>query len=171
MEKITPNALTQLIDTVYLPHEHVDTSTNIDNLKPIKDSQTDNKPATIELKEEAKLQYLGKNAKGVIILTDINLKNAPDDKKFLLKVMDAVKLTIEDIAIIHATPEAKNWTSQVKYSYVFDFGSNSSSAVLNNYEVTEIEGVKWIKADSLNKIENNVQLKKSLWGNLKLLFS
>ncbi len=126
--------------------------------------------------ESQGLSYKGGNDKGIAILvhskyeTFINETN----EQFLLKVLSAVDLSIEDVAIINIETQLQLSIEQLResgFNVCLIFGELSVAREHNRYEVIKNAGLTLLNCDSLTDISGNIALKKSLWTSLKSLFS
>ncbi|MEQ8924715.1 MAG: hypothetical protein RLO81_02815 [Fulvivirga sp.] len=120
------------------------------------------------------ISFKGQNAKNIIILVNYPAEKhiSNQDEQFLLKILSAVSLSLQDVAIINL---AKNECSidrlkDFNSSIVLLFGEFENIPGLSNYEIKTVEGIKFQKANSLREIQNNVPEKKLLWSNLQKLF-
>ncbi|MND38676.1 hypothetical protein D3C80_293850 [compost metagenome] len=127
--------------------------------------------------------YLGENNKYVLVLVNYpDSKHITDkDKEFFLKVISALKLTIEDVAVLNYAHYASTDINALKEyfscSRIITFGVPQSSAVFRNvnmqdYSVTNVYGISLLPAsDTLRIIESDKNKKIVLWNALKLLFN
>lgn len=127
--------------------------------------------------------YLGENNKYVLVLVNYpDSKHITDkDKEFFLKVISALKLTIDDVAVLnyahYAAADINALKEYFSCSRIITFGLPPSSAVFRNlnmqdYSVTNVYGVSLLPAsDTLRIIESDKNKKIVLWNALKLLFN
>lgn len=131
----------------------------------------------------AYFDYLGENNKYVLVLVNYpDSKHITDkDKEFFLKVISALKLTIEDVAVLnyahYVSADINALKEYFSCSRIITFGLPPSSAVFRNlnmqdYSVTNVYGVSLLPAsDTLRIIESDKNKKIVLWNALKLLFN
>ncbi len=116
------------------------------------------------------INFLGGNKKNIMIL--INEPNEPiintADKEFLTKILGAVALSLEDVAIYnyHTYSGNKEVFRAIAYDVHINFGLNQASL----YQVAEKNGKKILAADSLALIQHDKQLKARLWVCLQQIF-
>jgi DNA polymerase III psi subunit len=121
-----------------------------------------------------KFDIEGQYKKKVLVLND---QLETTGREFLLKILGAVKLTIEDVAIIDCNKQAVNmqdFISQMHPAYLIGFG-------LAKYLPQAQQGVMYssfvsgktttLLADSLAEIEKSKELKTRLWKQLQQVFA
>jgi hypothetical protein len=112
----------------------------------------------------------------VLILTN-PISNS--EKELLIKILGAVGVSIEQVDLIvfnHSQSlDYQSIMSQKVTSNFISFGIGMSklgwSMLLAPYQINKIEGINFLLADTLKDIEVSQNLKKSLWGALKGMFS
>jgi hypothetical protein len=125
------------------------------------------------------LKYLGENKQKILILVEdpeaefINER----DKEFLSKVLGAVKLTFNDVALLNTYNN-----SDLTYSYLSDkinfrkliiFGKEPNDlddSSLVKYKIAIKIDVEILHADMLAEIQDDKNKKIKLWEELKKLF-
>jgi len=131
------------------------------------------KPTT----ESAPFKYMGENKKEVLILTeDKNQEYISDADALLLgKILTAVGLTMNDVALVNiASYPNLDWMklrTEVKYRYMIAF--TPSAALLHKnlqiplYTTKRTNTLDFLISDKLSSLEQSIDQKKKLWGNLK----
>ena len=134
------------------------------------------KSPTIDLSEdvssepemEAILQYKGGFSSKVVVL--VNQAEADftteAEEAFLLKVIEAVNMGLEDIAIINLT-NSSEWANELQPGKILGFGISTD---VEPYEVHVTEKNTQFYGYHLSKIMEDVQLKRKLWEGLKIMF-
>lgn len=125
----------------------------------------------VEKPEQAEpITFLGKNLQKVMVLVDGQEDEiiAPDDKAFLLSILGAVKLGLDDVAIIDFSKYSlrKNDLKSFNFSTQLCFGISETSL----YQVIFKEDKKILAAHSLTAIRQDVGMKKRLWACLQEIF-
>jgi hypothetical protein len=126
-------------------------------------------------------RFYGDNKQGVVILVDIatpNLYKSPDFA-FLVKVLEAVKLTLNECAILNlhendaVTLSDLGEVTALKKLLLFGVsaGRVGISSVTPSYTVNEHENIQWLQVDTLSAISENRDKKQGLWAGLKRIFS
>ena len=116
-----------------------------------------------------KLDYKGDFGKEVLILfsdKDV-VELTAGDEEFLLKVLAAVDLGLEDVAILNVS-QGQAWEDFLSPTHVLSFGVPELAA---GYQITAHDESAHLYCDSLSVIAENVELKKKLWAGLKSLFA
>lgn len=116
--------------------------------------------------------FKGGNKKGVLVLVEdaeaefLNQK----DLDYLLKILGAVKLSLDDIALVNASKETGY--SRISFQQALVFTTNHSLPLGSNQKYSQIpfEGNQVLLADRLDQIAASVELRKALWDALRLLF-
>jgi hypothetical protein len=131
------------------------------------------KPVT----EIAPFKFMGENKKEVLILTeDKNQEYISDTDAILLgKILTAVGLTLNDVALVNiASYQNLDWMklrTEVKYRYMIAF--TPSAALLHKnlqiplYTTKRTNTLDFLISDTLASLEQSIEQKKKLWGNLK----
>jgi hypothetical protein len=143
---------------------------NITSKMSMADSSTASSPAlTLPLK--------GKNLKGILIAVedyDNEYINAGDEA-FLLKILAAVKLSPEDVAILNTAGISGDQVlliNEISYDKFILFGVTKAIVPdeIPNYSISTIYNKRILKADGLKDIQEDQTKKLKLWENLKMLF-
>lgn len=125
------------------------------------------------------LPYRGKNLKKILILFENKeSEQLPDSEElFLKKVLQAVKLNFDDIALINIAFVDEDAFSQiVSFDAVIQIslGVRKDSLYfgmrINLYSIAEKEDVRYLLTDDLATIQNQQDKKVLLWDNLQKLF-
>jgi hypothetical protein len=135
---------------------------------------------TVSAKEE-KINFLGKNEKQIIILVN-NTENLflPDEElNFLIGILTACKLTLNDVAIVNiANNKALSYETiqqHLKAAKVFAFDVSLNDILLPlqfpTYQVQQYNEVIYMHAPSLSFLKNNKEDKLRLWASLQKIFS
>lgn len=131
--------------------------------------------------ETGVISYLGNNQrKIVIIVMSPEAIYLPDeDLKFLLGILSACKLSMEDIALVNASMQSSllynKLTEQFSAEKVFLFGVDPQ--ILNlplqfpHYQVQQFNNQVYVSSASLNDLQNDKAEKMKLWNCLKKVFS
>ena len=124
---------------------------------------------------------LGKNLKRVALIVENpkELHLADDQLNFLLGVLSACKLTMEDVAIINIAKNTdanyKNIESELKAEKVILFGVKPEQLNLPLefplYQIQEYNKQTYVAAASLNVIQIDKVEKTKLWNSLKQIFT
>jgi hypothetical protein len=126
-----------------------------------------------------KTHFLGGNGKNILILTDHDSSDQfPESQRtFLIKILQAIHLSLEDIAIV------SQQTNYTKALFLTDFNPKiiifieTSPSLLDKalndekYVIGKHPDYLYLYTDSLAAIENDQEKKKLLWKNLKSLFN
>ena len=140
---------------------------------------------TVEEKQNAGLtetlpSSLGENRKGIIIAVDY-----PDaatiresDLTFLLNILNACKLGLRDVVILnlHGLPDTSKQQLHKKYpaTVFMMFGMTAADISLPvrfpDYQRQTFDGIQYLSAPALTRLEQDAQGKKQLWACLKAIF-
>jgi len=126
----------------------------------------------VELTPPKPPAYKGANKRSILILVeDANSEFLNEnDFTYLMKILGAVKLTIEDIALVNVT-KTNNYAG-LEFTNAIVFTSNHSLQVSNTtkYIPSVLSNQKILLADPLDQIAASVELRKALWDALKSIF-
>lgn len=125
------------------------------------------------------LPYFGKNLKKILILFENKeSEQLPSSEElFLKKVLQAVKLNFDDIALINVA-----FVDEAAYSQINSFdaviqislGVRKDSLYFNTsrnlYSIAREKDVRYLLTDDLATIQNHQDKKVLLWDNLQKLF-
>lgn len=124
------------------------------------------------------IKFIGGNKKNVFILLNGNNTEIINDKEktFLLKVLQAVNCSLEDVAIVSYgnTLNEETIKDQFKPSVFISFGLElnliNKALKITKYQPSNQNGVNFLLADPLSAIESDVEKKKLLWKAIQILF-
>lgn len=135
----------------------------------------ENKPAAFSI------NILGKNAKGiVIIVSNADTVYLPDDElNFLLGVLNACKLNMDDVGIFNLQKNAgadyKTIMSVLKAEKIFLFGTTAEEIKLPLsfplYQIQQYNNQVYLTAPALGALQNDKEEKTKLWNSLQQIFS
>ena len=92
---------------------------------------------------------------------------AGSDRALLEKILQAVKLTIQDVAIVHQpTLDLGALTPRPRRTIYF----GKSVSGLTPFEVIEVDGSSLIISSELSQLQNDPAAKGKLWSALRNLF-
>jgi DNA polymerase III psi subunit len=112
----------------------------------------------------------------VAILTD----SISDNEKLLLsKILGAIGLSIEQVDLIELNKvhsiDYQSFISQNTTKKFISFGIGLGkinwNILLNIYQPKNISGVDFLLSDELRVLDTNIELKKTLWNALKVMFT
>ncbi len=121
--------------------------------------------------------YSGLFAKKILILVHTPGLNF-DHKDLLLKILGAIKLTNEDVAILPSghikSKEDFDWMLTVDKTKLITFGlpekwRKQISDSFENYKIYNQSNFQLLFSDNLDLISQDVNAKKQLWGALQQL--
>ncbi|MEO5891198.1 MAG: hypothetical protein ABIQ31_13135 [Ferruginibacter sp.] len=123
---------------------------------------------------------LGNNRRHILILVDdVETLFLPDDQlNFLLGILSACQLTMEDVAILNVKKNIpvtyKTLTEALKPEKVFLFGVNPVQIELPldfpNYQIQQYNNQVYLTAPLLSRFQDNKAEKTKLWNCLKQIF-
>ncbi|MEP6615439.1 MAG: hypothetical protein ABJA57_02620 [Ginsengibacter sp.] len=127
------------------------------------------------------LKYLGGNAKNIVLVID-NAETAflpPEHLDFLLGILTACKLTMDDVALINMETQKPLHYHQIietlNPSAILLFGVALSSLslpfVIPDLQVQVFDQLKYLSAPSISQLQAQQDLKRNLWICLKKIFS
>ncbi|CAH0994172.1 hypothetical protein EMA8858_00280 [Emticicia aquatica] len=128
----------------------------------------------IEVKKPLLPSYVFKHQ--VAILTD----SISDNEKLLLsKILGAIGLSIEQVDLIELNKvqsiDYQSFISQNTTKKFISFGIGLGKInwdiLLNIYQPKNISGVDFLLSDELRVLDTNIELKKTLWNALKVMFT
>ena len=130
--------------------------------------------------KKATLNFLGNNKKRITIIVDNEeVLYLPDEQlNFLLGILSACKLTMEDVAIINIKTNPVSYTTlgkELKAEKIFLFGVDPSQIELPLqfpfYQVQAYNKQVYLSSPLLNILQENKAEKTKLWLCLKQIFS
>ena len=123
------------------------------------------------------IKYKGENKKGILIL--VENKEAEylnsEDEIFLSKILQAVGIQLDDIALVNLKAEHK-LEQILKIEHTTAIAFTAKYAQLNSeiakdlYQIHTHENVKILLADPLHEISQEKEKKMKLWKQLQVLF-
>ncbi|MCO4293584.1 hypothetical protein NF867_11980 [Solitalea sp. MAHUQ-68] len=149
----------------------------------IQESNVVEKVEEVQLEATEGFDYLGENNRYVLVLVNYpNSKYIIDkDKEFFLKVISALKMNLDDVAVLnyayYKNADLTALKSFFSCSKIIAFGLPTDSLVfkslnMHDYATTSFNNVSIMRSpDSLSLIEADKNKKMVLWNALKLLFN
>lgn len=128
-----------------------------------------------ETENEIELVHEGNFEKGILVIYQgDHLETA--HREFLFKILQAVNCSLKDIAL--SSSEMVEETTlptlqQMNPNKILIFGTlrhDLMKIMQHKYEILNEDGVEYFFADDLREISENVELKRSLWNKLQILF-
>jgi hypothetical protein len=144
------------------------------------------KHSLIDLKTEEKTSpktftTLGNNSKYILILvvSDETLYLPDDQLNFLMGILNACTLTMEDVAILNIKKNKsatyKTLSEELKPEKIFLFGIQPNDIALPidfpNYQVQQYNNQIYLTAPILSQLQNDKGEKIKLWNCMKQIFS
>jgi hypothetical protein len=124
------------------------------------------------------LDKLGNNSKKVVVLVNNKAEAIISDleKEFLLKILAAVKLTLNDIAIVNIADKGfstlQELESCIPVNKCLIFGYSGFIEPKSKYLITTIDDhIEALLSDALSEIVDDREKKKALWNELQKLFA
>lgn len=124
---------------------------------------------------------LGNNQKNILIVTTYDGSvHVPDTHLiFLIQLLVACKLSLEDVAIININNykkvEMNDILSHFKADKVFLFGINTNSFgfpfAIPPYQIQTFDGRMVLESGDIASIQNDKLAKTKLWASLKAIFN
>ncbi len=148
-----------------------------------KNSLTDlkNNQHSNETEPAKTLAVLGNNKKHIlIIISNDDTLYLPDDQlNFLLGILSACKLSMEDVAILNINKNKavtyKLLTAELKAEKIFLFGVSTAQLGLPldfpNYQIQSFNSQVYLTAPLLSLLQNDKAEKTLLWNCLKQIFT
>ena len=117
------------------------------------------------------IPYIGKNKKHILIITHHIKENISNgEKEFLLKILGALKLTFEDVAIVNSDNlDIDSFKNSLNPSFIIAFTDSRTIDFLpeEKYTFSQVSSIQTLHADELAEIENDKAKKTLLWNSLK----
>lgn len=136
---------------------------------------------TPELIKKTKIQHLGLNHKHILFLVNnAEHKYLGDaEMEMLTNLLTACKLSVADIALVNIAHcpgiTYEDFISELKSEKLLIFGITTSDLKLPfnipDFQIQKFQNQTYLFNPSMEKILNDVNLKKSLWLCLKTIFS
>lgn len=126
--------------------------------------------------ESLDLEYEGGFEKGVLVVYQGNSLD-PDLHALLFKILNAVGCSLKDIALASSVSMESTTLPNVMAmnpNKIIVFGNFRHDIMMHKkttYEIINEEGVEYLFADDLKILFENINLKKSLWSELQVLFN
>lgn len=126
------------------------------------------------------IQFLGKNRKGILVISSSENAAFLTDSEFsfLTSILMACKLTLEDVAVVnwlHFEGLSEQILNEVRSDKVLLFHVNPVTFGLPinfpHFQTQQFDGRTYLYAPSLGDIEADLGVKKQLWNSLKRLFN
>lgn len=130
------------------------------------------------IKEQPEFKFLGNNNRNILILVSDEHNDVSDEKgrELLRKIVKSINLTASDFALLNYAKYKGTSYEQLKAHFssviVFAFGVSAEQLGLTKHPENTVvaEGaVKLIFSSSLQKLDEDTNGKKVLWGSLKQL--
>lgn len=129
----------------------------------------------LETDREIELVYEGNFEKGVLVIYQGDHLETTH-REFLFKILQAVNCSLKDIAL-----SSTEMVEETKFSSIQQMNPNKilifgklrhdlMKVMQHKYEILNEDGVEYFFADDLREISENVDLKRSLWNKLQILF-
>ncbi|MDN5199733.1 hypothetical protein QQ008_00125 [Fulvivirgaceae bacterium BMA10] len=172
------NILTE--DIYILQEPEANSSTTNKKLSPTEEVIAETKVSDNNQNEATpKLNIKGENKKGILVLVNHQTEAflEKEDEVLLSKILQSVKLSFEDIALVnaHALDDQLGLLKEISYKKIVSFGVEDlnfaiTQSSVKHYDLVPLNDGKLLLADSLKVISSDVEKKKKLWGGLKELF-
>lgn len=130
--------------------------------------------------ETAPISHLGNNRKkiAIIVMSSEAIYLPDEDLKFLLGILLACKLSMEDIALVNVTEHSSlvynDLTEQFSAEKIFLFGVDPEILKLPlqfpHYQVQQFNNQVYVSSASLTDLQNDKAEKMKLWNCLKTVF-
>ncbi len=131
--------------------------------------------------KKAALNYLGNNRKNIVlVVSNEETLHLPDDQlNFLLGILAACKLSMEDVAILNInkneTATYLTVTKELNAEKIFLFGVTTEQVALPlqipDYQVQPYNNQVYLCAPDLATLQHDKAEKTKLWTSLKKIFS
>ena len=131
--------------------------------------------------QKTKIRHLGLNNQHIVFLVDnADHKYLPDaEMEMLTNLLTACKLSVADIALVNFAhcPDItyENLISEFRSEKILVFGITTKDLNLPfnvpEFQIQKFQNQTYLFNPSLEKIVNDLHLKKNLWNCLKTIFS
>ena len=135
----------------------------------------------LALSQPGTISYFGNNQKKIVIIvmSPESIYLPDEDLKFLLGILSACKLSMEDIALINLAKNSfllyKDVTEQLIAEKIFLFGVNPELLGLPlqfpHYQIQQFNNQVYLSSAPLTELQNDKAEKTKLWNCLKKIFS
>ena len=127
------------------------------------------------------IKFLGNNKKNILLI--VSEKDhaflSDDDLNFLLNILNACNITLEDAALVNSygdeSPDHESLQQQFSPAVIICLGTEPHALgfplQIPQYRVQAYNGQQYLSAGLLAEISADKELKKSLWLALKTIFS
>jgi len=139
----------------------------------------DSNEKKLEVKEEARIRFLGSNQKNILLVVQNSDVAFVDDEdlEFTGKWLGAIGLSLADVAILNMEPSPKT-SSDIKNEFspiiIFLLGTGPEQIGLPLYfpfyQVQKYDGITYLSTPELKILEANKEEKKKFWSCLQTLF-
>ncbi|ERM82954.1 hypothetical protein P872_04900 [Rhodonellum psychrophilum GCM71 = DSM 17998] len=132
-------------------------------------------PEEVEIEMEMELVHEGNFEKGILIVYQGDHLESTH-REFLFKILQAVNCSLKDIALSSSEMVEETKLSSIQQmnpNKILIFGKlrhDLMKIMQHKYEILNEDGVEYFFADDLREISENVELKRSLWNKLQILF-
>jgi DNA polymerase III psi subunit len=129
----------------------------------------------------ALLNILGKNLKNIILIVRNNESAflTDDDLNFLLGILSACKLNMDDVAVLNLAKNknaeyetiAKELNAEKVFLFGVDPGDINLPLAFPHYQAQQFKNQLYLSAPSLSDLQHDKTEKTKLWTCLKKIFS
>ncbi len=130
---------------------------------------------------EEDIFYLGHNKENILILIDYSDGDFLKSREYLLllKIMEAVKLTLNEYAVYNFGESGDLSFQSLRKFFLPDkilfFDQKLSEKLLSKhsepYKLSKFDNIDTLTSDALTDLEKDTNLKKLLWKGIKQLFA
>lgn len=150
------------------------------NAKPAETPALPKVPKAEAAAPSGKYRVIGRNNKGVVVLVTL-----PDEQfqklpqlGFLQKILAAIGLKADDVAYLNnvsgAIAKFEDLKQEMQVNYIISFASRLDTDLPHEkftlYNPVKVGDVPVVFSLALEKLENDVEQKKLLWGALQQMF-
>jgi DNA polymerase III psi subunit len=121
-------------------------------------------------------RFFGENKSNICLISKSTFQN--DDFDLLSKILSALKMSLDDVALISQKPEEGylELIKELKTKKIILFDINPfeigfTNIASNTYEIVEFENIQLLQAEKFNEYHINPVKKKALWLSLQKLFA
>lgn len=122
------------------------------------------------------LPTFGKNLKHCIILVNWGEQANSSEKELLIKILSSVKRSEDDVLIASSSNASAEQIdallAEYNHKHLIDFGTSKLVEIAHaeTYTPVQVGPKKYLKADALSEIAQDVEKKKALWKALQEMF-